>query len=103
MLAAWGPNPGHPADFDGNGFVNGYDLMIWQRGLGLTGQADNSAGDADGNGIVNAADLAIWRSQFGGPPIVGSDAGTTAVPEPISAALLLLGSLLCLRSQRQIG
>lgn len=21
LLAAWGPNPGHPADFDGNGFV----------------------------------------------------------------------------------
>ena len=27
FLAAWGPNPGHPADFDGNGDVNIVDLL----------------------------------------------------------------------------
>ncbi|MCH8344693.1 MAG: FG-GAP repeat protein [Planctomycetes bacterium] len=27
LLAAWGPNPGHPADFDGNGTVDIFDLL----------------------------------------------------------------------------
>ena len=27
LLAAWGPNPGHPADFDGNGDVGVSDLL----------------------------------------------------------------------------
>ncbi len=28
LLAAWGPNPGHPADLDGNGVVNITDFLI---------------------------------------------------------------------------
>jgi hypothetical protein len=28
MLAAWGPNPGHPADIDGNDVVNIEDFLI---------------------------------------------------------------------------
>lgn len=28
FLAAWGPNPGHPADFDGDGVVGGIDLGL---------------------------------------------------------------------------
>ena len=27
LLAAWGPNPGHPADFDGDGMVGFSDLL----------------------------------------------------------------------------
>jgi hypothetical protein len=27
LLAAWGPNPGHPADFDGNGDVGVTDFL----------------------------------------------------------------------------
>jgi len=27
LLAAWGPNPGHPADFDGDGFVGIVDFL----------------------------------------------------------------------------
>ncbi|NJM41046.1 MAG: hypothetical protein HC853_09855 [Anaerolineae bacterium] len=36
------------ADFDGNGIVNGNDFLLWQRGVGLTGQTTNANGDADG-------------------------------------------------------
>ena len=54
------------ADFNGDTFVNGFDLLIWQRGLGLTGQTDrNENGNADNNDVVDAADLQIWRDQFG--------------------------------------
>jgi hypothetical protein len=27
MLAAWGPNPGHPADLNGDGVVNVSDFL----------------------------------------------------------------------------
>jgi hypothetical protein len=27
LLAAWGPNPGHPADLDGNGAVDVVDFL----------------------------------------------------------------------------
>jgi len=76
------------ADFDGDGDVDGADFLVWQRGLGLTGQSNNSAGDADGSGTVNGADLAVWKSQFGGSP---SAAAAGAVPEPAAALLALTG------------
>jgi autotransporter-associated beta strand protein len=53
------------ADFNGNNFVNGTDFLIWQRGLGMTGQEDNENGDADASTVVDAADLQIWKDQFG--------------------------------------
>ncbi len=28
LLAAWGPNPGHPADFNGDGTVGVGDMLI---------------------------------------------------------------------------
>lgn len=34
LLAAWGPNPGHPADFNKDGVVNGEDLRIIVNNLG---------------------------------------------------------------------
>jgi len=76
------------ADFDGDGNVDGADFLTWQRGLGLTGQSNNSAGDADGNGTVNAADLAVWKTKFGPAPAV---AAAGAVPEPTAALLALAG------------
>ncbi len=80
--------PANNADFNDDGFVDGDDLLIWQRGLGMTGQPNKSTGDADGNGSVDAGDLAIWRTKFGGPP---ATAAAGVVPEPGTAALAALG------------
>jgi hypothetical protein len=74
------------SDFNGDGAVDGADFVIWQRGLGLTGQTTKANGDANGDGLVNGADLAIWKSHFGGAPAMGS-AG--AVPEPTAATLAM--------------
>ena len=35
LLAAWGPNPGHPADFDGNDDVGVSDLLVLLANWGL--------------------------------------------------------------------
>jgi hypothetical protein len=77
------------ADFDGDLDVDGEDFLIWQRGLGLAGQTDNSNGDADGNGTVEGADLDQWKTQFGGGASIGA---VRAVPEPTSLALLAAGA-----------
>lgn len=63
------------------------------------------AGDYNGDGVVDAADYAVWRD--GGSPDDGqagydlwaanygatASASSTAVPEPVSASVLLLGCL----------
>jgi hypothetical protein len=81
--------PSSTADFDGDDDVDGNDFLIWQRGLGLAGQTDNSNGDADGNGVVEGVDLDQWKAQFGGGAAV---AAVDAVPEPTSLALLAAGA-----------
>lgn len=79
------------ADFDGDDDVDGEDLLIFQRGLGLTGQTNNANGDADGSGTIDGLDLQIFQDQFGtDPPSVVAVQG---VPEPSTAALLVVGAL----------
>ena len=60
-------------DFDGNGAVNGRDLLIWQRGASPGG--------------ASAASLALWQAHYGATAPVTSIAA--AVPEPSTILLLL--------------
>ena len=53
------------ADFNSNGYRDGADFLIWQRGFGGVGGLGN--GDANASGTVDGADFAIWESQFGTP------------------------------------
>ncbi|MEM9352106.1 MAG: sulfatase-like hydrolase/transferase [Planctomycetota bacterium] len=76
------------ADFDNDGDVDLGDLLILQRGFGLTGQSDNTNGDADGSGVVDGGDLAIWRDAFSDNTTVNAVLG---VPEPSAAAGLSCG------------
>jgi len=78
---------GASADFDLDGDIDGNDFLILQRGLGLTGQVNNSNGDADGSGTVDSADLAVWEAQYGTNPL---SAVSAAVPEPTTGGLVAL-------------
>ena len=80
---------GDNADFDGSGFVDGPDFLIWQRNSG--GAGTPATGDANGDNVVDGADLTIWETQYGGPPALS--AGVAAVPEPSSVVLLLVAAL----------
>lgn len=98
---AWQLNPGNvtvflnvvadspldPADFNGNGTVDGADLAIWQASLGLTGQTNNAAGDADGSGTVDGADLLVWQRNH---TSAGSVSSSAAVPEPTALVAWVL-------------
>ncbi len=53
------------ADYDNDGDCDGSDFLLWQRGVGLTGQTNNSQGDADRNGSVNDLDLGLWMRKYG--------------------------------------
>jgi len=69
--------PGVPGDFDGDGAVGGLDFLAWQRGESPT--------------AFSAADLATWQGAYNG----GALGALNAVPEPTSAWLVVMGSLLC--------
>ena len=60
---------GGPADFDLDDDVDISDLMIWQRGFGMTDQNDNTNGDANLDTVVDGDDLTDasdgWIANFG--------------------------------------
>jgi hypothetical protein len=80
-----------PADFDGNGVVDGNDLTAWQNGFGMLAGGSRSIGDADGDGDVDGDDFLFWQRAVGTAlPIAAATAA--AVPEPawghVAGALL---------------
>jgi len=76
-----------PADFNQDGLVDALDFSDWQTAFGLS-----AGGDADGDGDSDGLDFLVWQQEFGsGAPLLAS---SQAIPEPSSALLLLLASLL---------
>jgi hypothetical protein len=80
------------ADFDGNGAVDGGDLLAWQRTLGSP--IDRTA-DGNFDGRVDAADLAIWREDF------GDNAPVRSIPEPHGLVIVLAASAIVMRCINQ--
>jgi hypothetical protein len=73
------------ADFDNDGDVDPTDLAIWDGAYDL-----NQLGDADGDNDSDGNDFLMWQQQVGSAPAV---AAATAVPEPATAAPLVLALL----------
>jgi len=69
-------------DNDGDGDVDGDDLGEWVAVYG-----SNDGGDADGDGDTDGADFLAWQRNLTGPAASSS----TAVPEPSSIFLAILG------------
>jgi hypothetical protein len=80
-----------PADFNGDGVVDGADFASWQGGVGMVSGATRSNGDADGDGDVDGADYLAWQRSVGSSLPASSPAA--AVPEPGGGALVLVTSL----------
>jgi hypothetical protein len=75
------------ADADGNGVVDGADLLVIQRDMG---KMVPTAGDITGDYRVDGLDIAKWREDFGtviGATEMAAAAAVGAVPEPGAAAL----------------
>lgn len=74
----------YEADFDRDGDVDGGDLAVWNSAY-----AANSNGDANSDGQSDGADFLVWQRQYGsGLPV----AMTAAIPEPSTAAMLLIAA-----------
>jgi hypothetical protein len=87
-LEAVPPTVQEDANFNSDDAVDGADLLVWQRGLGLTGQTGiRINGNANADDVVDGADLAVWQDQFG--PVATLSAA--AVPEPTTPGLTALG------------
>ncbi|HEX6961079.1 MAG TPA: PEP-CTERM sorting domain-containing protein, partial [Lacipirellula sp.] len=86
--------------FNGDGFVDGADLLVWQQNLGLSSGATQGQGNANSgvDGAVDAADLAIWNSQFGSAHPVP---GAAAVPEPAAWILAVGGGWIAAHRRRR--
>jgi hypothetical protein len=59
---------GAAGDYDGDGNVDGFDFLSWQRNLG---SRSNLTSDGNGNGIIDGPDLTTWQDQFGSRRVVG--------------------------------
>lgn len=85
------------ADFDGDGDIDGDDLLALQRGLGMTSGASLEQGDANGDGAVDELDLAVWQNNYG---MEAALSGSLAVPEPTTCGLGFVLAFTLLSSSR---
>ncbi|HMP07388.1 MAG TPA: dockerin type I domain-containing protein, partial [Lacipirellulaceae bacterium] len=70
------------ADFNGDGVVDGDDLLMWKAGFGFAGQTTTADGDANGDGRVDGADFLLWQQQL------FKAAMSRPVPEPMAFGML---------------
>jgi autotransporter-associated beta strand protein len=89
-----------PADFNGNGVVDGEDLQLWISAFG--GSEPPLSGDADGDLFVGGHDFLIWQQNL---TPTATPEGVAAVPEPagVAAMLLSLGVLWPLARRPRLG
>lgn len=81
-----GAAPGLPGDYNGDGVVSNADYNLWKSQFGTAGSLQNETATL---GVVDAADYTAWRDhQTSALPGGGS---LSAVPEPTSLVLLMLG------------
>ena len=53
-----------PADFDGDGDVDGADFLKWQQGYPTASGATKADGDTDGDGDVDGQDFLVWQQWY---------------------------------------
>ncbi len=83
-----------PGDYDQNGVVDAADYVLWRNTLGQSGSG--LAADGNRNGQVDPGDYGVWQAHFGQTAATGS-VFPAAVPEPPTAALLILAVIVQLR------
>ena len=83
MAITAGATPAVQGDYNNNGKVDAADYVVWRNGGPLQNEVVTI-------GSVTPEDYTAWRAAFGNSS--GSGAGS-AVPEPGSALLFLLGGL----------
>lgn len=78
-------------DFNQDRVVDAADYNVWRDTLGSTGY--HLAADGNGDGRVDDADFDVWTTHFR-QTWGAAGAGSVMVPEPATAATLVLGGIL---------
>ncbi len=78
-----------PGDFNGDGFVSMADYDQWKHDYG----SQSYLSDANHDGRVDAADYTIWRDHLGSQLAQASAVEGSAVPEPVTSAMLVATAL----------
>lgn len=90
-----------PGDYNHGGVVDMGDYLVWRNSVG---SSVNLAADGNNNQIVDAGDYTFWRQHYGQTSGSGSGSGSDlssgSVPEPCTAFLLGVGSLLAISRRR---
>lgn len=81
-------DPALPGDFNDDGVVDLADYTVWRDAFG---GGTPLANETVTPGLATAEDYAEWKSNFGADFSTAVGAGSAAVPEPASWALLLAG------------
>lgn len=81
-------DPGLPGDFDADGDVDGSDFLLWQQG--------------DPSDPPSPDDLSDWLANFGAPNQPPELSSISAIPEPNTVVLAMLGFALLARSKRRL-
>ncbi|MCI0332864.1 MAG: PEP-CTERM sorting domain-containing protein [Planctomycetes bacterium] len=76
-----------PGDYNNDGAVDAADYVVWRKNSGTGATLPN---DPLG-GTIDADQYNQWRANFGRTATGGNGSAASAVPEPATAALLLLG------------
>jgi hypothetical protein len=87
-LAAVMPVPG---DYNSNGVVDAADYVVWRKHLGTSFQLANEVANTTPS-TVTPEDYTEWRARFGNTSgaAAGVGAESSLVPEPATAALVVL-------------
>ena len=89
---------GLPGDFNNDGHVDAADYVLWRDHLGAATEAALN-GNGDGMNGVDQGDYTLWRGHFN--DAAGAAALEAAdVPEPATAATLIIATLGCVASRR---
>lgn len=88
-------------DYNDDGAVDAADYAMWRDNIGQPGTVLNNR-DSENMGVVSEDDFASWREHFG--DVLGSGAGSaSAVPEPASWLMLLLGVCMARLASGRLG
>lgn len=92
-MLGWEARKLRPGDFQADADVDAADLAAWKSHFGALAGSDPAKCDANGDGVVDGADALLWQRQLGWSILAVATGPAVAAPECDSICLALLALL----------